>query len=44
VGRANHAAAMAGAVQVHSVPAPTFASPRFFNSASTVGSRPRNAS
>ena len=44
VGRANHAAAMAGAMQVHSVPAPTSASPRFFNSASTVGSRPRNAS
>ena len=44
VRRADDAAAMSGAMQVHSVPAPTSVSPRFFNSASTVGSRPRNAS
>ena len=39
--RGNDAAAMAGGVQVHAGTAS--ASPRFFNSASTVGRRPRKA-
>ena len=39
--RANDAAAMSGGVEVHAGTAS--ASPRFFNSASTAGSRPRKA-
>jgi hypothetical protein len=39
--RGNDAAAMAGGVEGHA--GTTSASPRFFNSASTVGNRPRKA-